>query len=247
MESQLLMADHDVNEKWFLLQAMRGRPQDGILPTLVEPTVDSIPRTPDQWIALANQNYPALKKLASQLRQYAFEAQASNRMRWPMLNIQASYAIRSANDAMTGLPLDNMYSFQAGLSLPLFSSHQQKKMARSMEAMRTSSDYEANQLVREIEARIRTLHEISVHSVQSIALYRDRIIPADQDALNGAMAGYAANRLPFTGLLSYALNVYRDKIALRQLANQLAQGMAEITRYISDPSALEVGQPMEKN
>ena len=247
MESQLLMADHDVNEKWFLLQAMRGRPQDSVMPPLAEPSLDSLPRTPDQWIALAKQNYPALKRLASQSRQFAFEAQASGRMRWPMLNLQASYAVRSATDAMTGMPLDNMYSFQAGISLPLFSSRSQKKMARSMEAMRTSSNYEASRLARGIEARIRTLHEISIHSVQSIALYRDRIIPADEDALNGAMAGYAANRMPFTSLLSYALNVYRDRIAARQRSNQLAQAMAEISKYINDPSAIATGQPTEKN
>lgn len=247
MQSQLLMADHDVTEKWFLLQVMRGQPQDSVIPALAEPTFDSIPRTPDSWIALAKSNYPALKKLASQSRQYAFEAQASNRMRWPMLNLQASYGIRSGFDAMTGMPLDNMYSFQAGISLPLFSSRSQKKMARSMQAMQTGSNYEMTRTAREIEARIRTLHETAVHSVGSIALYRDQIIPADEDALNGAMAGYAANRLPLTSLLSYALNVYRDRIAARQLGNQLAQAMAEITKYISDQSVYAAGQPIDKN
>jgi outer membrane protein TolC len=247
MQSQLLMADHDVSEKWLLLQVMRGMPQDSIMPPLEEPLLDSIPRTPDGWIALAKSNYPALKKLASQSRQYGFEAQASNRMRWPMLNLQASYGIRSGNDAMTGMPLDNMYSFQAGISLPLFSAHQQNKMARSMQAMRTSSNYESSRMAAEIEARIRTLHEIAVHSVSSVALYRNQIIPADEDALNGAMAGYAANRMPLTSLLSYALNVYRDRIAARQLANQLAQAMTEISKYIGDPSAYAAVETPDKN
>jgi len=68
----------NVNEKWFLLQAMRGQALDSILPPLAEPALDSIPKSPDQWIALANQHYPALKKLASQSRQYAFESRASS-------------------------------------------------------------------------------------------------------------------------------------------------------------------------
>ncbi|PWB71169.1 hypothetical protein C3F09_08160 [candidate division GN15 bacterium] len=226
---------------------MRGQPQDSTVPALSPPTDDSIPAGPEHWIALAKQNYPALKKLASQSREYAFEAQASNRMRWPMLNLQASYAQRSAKDAMTGMPLDNMYSFQAGISLPLFSNHQQKKMAQSMEAMRRSTDYESSQLARDIEARLRTLHEIAVHAVQSLQIYRERIIPADEDALNGAMAGYSANRLPLTNLLTYALNVYRDRIAEKQLANQLAQTLAEVSKYTADPATLPAGQPNTKN
>jgi len=247
MQSQLLMAEHDVNEKWYLLQTMRGQAMDSILPPLSEPIIDSIPKSPDQWIALANQHYPALKKLASQSRQYAFESRASSRMRWPMLNLQASYAIRSATDAMTGMPLDNMYSFQAGISLPLFSRKQQGKMAKSMAAMQRSVDFESSQLARDIEARLRTLHEISVHSVQSLQLYRDRIIPADEDAFQGAMAGYTANRVPMTSLLSYALNIYRDRIAARQLANQLAQAMAEVGKYIFDPASYAENQPSRQD
>jgi cobalt-zinc-cadmium efflux system outer membrane protein len=250
MQAQLLMAEHDVNEKWYLLQTMRGLAQDSILPPLSEPILDSIPKSPGQWIALAQQHYPALKKLASQSRQYAFESRASNRMRWPMLNLQASYGLRSGYGlSMEMLPvkLDNMLSIQAGISLPLFSGRQQGKMAKSMEAMRQSIDYESSQLARDIEARLRTLHEIAVHSVQSLQLYRDRIIPADEDAFNGAMAGYTANRVPMTSLLSYALSIYRDRIAERQLANQLAQAMAEVGKYVFDPASYAENQPSRQD
>ena len=250
MQSQLLMAEHDVNENWYLLQTMRGLAQDSILPPLSEPILDSIPKSPGQWIALAQQHYPALKKFASQSRQYAFESRAANRMRWPMLNLQASYGLRSGYGlSMEMLPvkLDNMLSIQAGISLPLFSGRQQGKMAKSMEAMRQSIDYESSQLARDIEARLRTLHEISVHTVQSLQLYRDRIIPADEDAFQGAMAGYAANRVPMTSLLSYALSIYRDRIAERQLANQLAQALAEVGKYIFDPASYAENQPSRQD
>jgi outer membrane protein, heavy metal efflux system len=239
MQTQILMTKTEVNDKWNQIQAMRGLAYDSVHSLLEEPKLDSIPSSPELWFKLASEHYPQLKKLSHQSQQYGYEAQAANRMRWPMLNIQATYGIRTGFGIMAdGMPVkrDNMLGFQAGITLPIFAGHQQKKMAISMDAMKRSAEAETIQLQRDIETRLRTLHETANALLQNIKLYRERIIPADEDALKGALAGYTANRLQLTGLLSYTLNIYRDRLAEKQLANQLAQTMTEVSKYISDPA-----------
>jgi outer membrane protein TolC len=232
MQAQLLMQDHDVDRARWDLNALRGRPVDDPIPPLVAPEIARPPDSADLWLAQARQNYPPLKRLSLQSQSYDFSSQAANRMRWPMLNLQANYGIRASTEMEKR---DNMIGFQAGFTLPLFSGRQQKGMALSMRAMQRSTDAEAVQLSREIEARLRALHLTALHLYGNLSLYRDRIVPADKDAFDGALAGYAANRTQFTSLLNYAGAVFRDRVAAAQIAQQFAQTQAEIERYISAP------------
>lgn len=57
------------------------------------------------------------------------------------------------------------------------------------------------------------------------------IIPTSEQALKSAFAGYAANRSSFQTLLNYASAIYRDKIVVHQIANELASTMAEAEKY----------------
>ncbi len=233
MQSQLIMAESDVQEARWNLNSLRGLNPTDDLPPLAAPMAMSIPGTPDQWLATARTTYPPLLQLQHQAQSYALSSEASRRMQWPMLGLSANYGIRSD---IAGMKQDNMVGFQATLSLPIFSGHQQGKMALSMDAMKNSSNAEAAQMWREIEAKLRALHLHALHYSQSVQLYRERIVPTDQDAYRGALAGYVANRTSLTTVLSYATAIYRDRLESERLQNELIRILAEVDKYITDPA-----------
>ncbi len=243
LQTQLLEAEHMVDEASYNLNILRGLDPTTPVPALATPSSVDLPRSPDSLLSAARRNYPPLQKLLHQSESYGFSSAAARRMGWPMLNLQATYGFRSGYDvSMDGLSTkrDNMVGFQANISLPIFAGRQQKRMAVSMDAMRSSVDAEAAQKWREVEARIRLLHTSALHLVQTIDLYQNRIIPAAQDAFRSALSGYAANKVPYTNLLMFATGVYRDRLALNESGDQLARTLAEIDSYTVDPKSLAV-------
>lgn len=241
-ESDLLMAEADVQKQEYDLNALRGVPADRPIADLAAPVLDTVPTQPDAWIELARANYPPLRKIAEQSKSYAFSRDAANRMRLPMFSLSGYYGFRSGYDmgvqGMAEAKRLNMIGFQGTFSIPIFSGRKQGYMARSMDAMRQSSDAELQQQARDIGSLIRSLHLYALHGRQSIALYQDRIIPASEDAFKGALAGYQTNRTPLTSVLNYAIALYRNRLAYYQLSNQYAQTMAEIYRLTTDPQSL---------
>ena len=237
LQAQMLEADHMVDEAGYNLNILRGLDVTTPIPPIATPVFTELPKTPDGWLVSAKQNYPPLQKLSRQSEAYGYSGAAARRMSWPMLGLSANYAIRSSTDMEKR---DNMIGFQANISLPFFSGRQQKKMAVSMDAMQKGVDAEAVQKWREVEARIRLLHITALHLAETIDLYQNRIIPADQDAFESALAGYSADKVPYTNLLMLASGIFRDRLMLNQTGDQLARTLAEIDSYTADPKRLSI-------
>jgi len=239
LQAQILEAEHMVDESRYNLNILRGLDVISDVPPLAMPDQSELPKAPDDWLAAAKLNYPPLQKLMRQSEAYGFSSTAARRMSWPMLGLSANYGFRSGYETglhgnILGKRLD-MISFQANISLPIFAGRQNRQEALAMNAMRQSVDAEANQKWQEIETRLRLLHTTAIHLIETISLYRDRIIPAAQDAYQSALAGYSANEVPYTNLLMFATSIYRDRLALNQFSDQLARAMAEIYSFTIDP------------
>lgn len=237
LEIQLLEAEHMVDEARYNLNILRGLDAISDVPPLALPSQPEIPKTPDDWLAAAKRNYPPLRKLFRQSEAFAYSGAAARRMSWPMIGLSANYAFRTSTDMEKR---DNMIGFQANISLPIFAGRQQKQMAASMEAMRKGADEEAVQKGREVDARLRLLHTTVLHLEQTIDIYRNRIIPAAEDAFQSALTGYSSNRVPYTNVLMFATDIFRDRLALNAVSNQFARTMAEIDSYTIDPRSFSV-------
>ncbi len=243
LDADILSSQQEIDASINDLYAVMGQEKPMGVPKLAEPDFSAIPADLDKWIASAQEDYPPLRRSRNMADSYAYSASAARRMRWPMLELAASYGIRQNGgiDPMTGLTMQrrNMISFQANISLPIFSGRSQGKMASSMEAMRLSAVAELNQTWRDTKANLETLYSGKERLTQSLKLYQKRIIPADEDAYRSAMVGYSASRVPFVSLLNYAMNIYRDRLAANQIAYQLDQIMVQAGRYISNPDKWE--------
>jgi outer membrane protein, heavy metal efflux system len=239
LDADILSSQQEIDASFNELYSLMGQERPNKIPVLAEPNFETSPQILDQWLAAAQNNYPPLKRAHNQADSYAFSASAARRMQWPMLELAASYGIRQNGppDPMTGLIMQrkNMISFQANISIPIFSGRSQGRMASSMESMHLGAEAEANQIWRDIKANLETIFSGKERLTQSLKLYQERIIPADEDAYRSAMAGYSSNRVPYISLLNYAMNIYRDRLAANQISYQLAQTMIEAGRYISNP------------
>lgn len=240
LEADILTAQQDIEATQNQLFSLMGREPLTSFPLLAAPIMPVVPATVEPWLNAARDNYPALRRLKNQSAGYAYSARAANRMRFPMIGLEGSYGFRAdakmpeEMGGTTTTDRDNMISFQANISLPIFSGRKQGRMAESMRAMSQSSQAEADQLWRDVSANLRSLHAQAARLAQSLKLYRERVIPADEDAFRSAYAGYAANRVQFIYIINYAVAVYRDKITASQIEFELARTLAQAGQYITD-------------
>lgn len=240
LESDILSIKQEIDDAYSRLCGITGLERSTELPMLANPGI-SAPLSIDTWLDAAKVNYPSLRRTKSQAESYSYSAAAARRMRWPMLSLSGSWGFRSGSttDAMTGdvMVWGDMISVQANISLPIFSGHQQNKMALSMISMSRSFEAEGTQIWRDTEAELRSLFSKSRNLSQSLSLYYERIIPADEDAYNSAYAGFTANRVALSSLISSAINIYRDRLNANQLEYQLSQTLVDAGRYTIDPDS----------
>jgi cobalt-zinc-cadmium efflux system outer membrane protein len=244
LQTQLLPAAHEAESAQYNLNTLRGLPTAGPVPAPQTPTFAELPSNADALVVAAREHYPPLRKLSEQANSYAFSAASARRMLWPMLSLSGSYSFRASTDMEKR---DNMVGFQATISLPIFSRQQQRAMAQSMDLMKQSVDAEGVQLAREIETKVRSLYLDALHLTENLRMYRERIIPADEDAYRNAFSGYTNNRTTLATLLNYALTSFRDRLAANQIEYEFARTLAEIERYTTDPAQLAGDQTKSNN
>ncbi|TFH65578.1 MAG: TolC family protein, partial [Candidatus Zixiibacteriota bacterium] len=228
LQTQLMPAAHEVESAQYNLNTLRGLPTDKPVPAPQTPTFTGLPDNAEALVVAAREHYPPLTKLTEQANSYAFSAAAARRMLWPMLSLSGNYNFRTSTDMQKR---DNMVGFQATISLPIFSRRQQREMGRSMDLMKQSVVAEQVQLAREIETKVRSLYLDALHLNENLLMYRERIIPADEDAYRNAFSGYTNNRTTLATLLDYALTSFRDRLTANQIEYELARTLAEIERY----------------
>jgi outer membrane protein, heavy metal efflux system len=233
LDSEILSATQACESSRRNLYSLVGNGDIDEMP-LAAPKLPQLTQTIDEMYAAALANYPPLQKMRHQAASYALNETAANRMRWPMLGLSAEYDLRYDSPMEKR---DNMVGFKASISLPFFSGWQQKNMATSMNLMKKGAESEAAQMEINIRNELATLRGRITRLGESLKLYRDRIIPAGEQAYQSSLASFAANQLGYAQVQNYAQNLYRDRLTAIQIANELARATADIQSYISLPDS----------
>jgi outer membrane protein TolC len=234
-QSLLAPYAHAIETAQLNLNDLRGAPADSFLPYPATPQFALLPETHEPWLEAALLHYPPLKQLAAKSNSSSYSAAASQRMRWPMLTISGDYGFRKDTPSEKR---SDMIGLQANISLPIFSARKNIGMRDSQELMKFNYDAQADQLKRDVEARLRALFLDALHERENIQLYRDRIIPADEEAYQHAFSGYINNRTSLTTLMNYSITTHRDRLTLNQLEYDFARTIAMAERYTTDPATL---------
>jgi outer membrane protein TolC len=236
LDAEILTHHNDAHSAHHQLDALRGVISPDDMPAVATPSVSELPDTFLVWTDSARVNYAPLRQMLHQAESYRLNAIASNRMSWPMLELSASYGIREdlvMDDGMVE-PQDNMWNFGATLSLPIFKGRQEKQMAKSMTAMQRQMEAEAAQMAKDVDAELRALYMRAEHFRDAAQMYEDKIVPADDEAFNTALAGYSSGKTSLPDLLNYAMTIYRDRMTLTDLQLAYAVAVYQAERYTAD-------------
>ena len=233
LDAEILSHHNEAHEAHFQLDALRGTETPDELPPMEPLVLGDLPPDDRGWIEAAYANYAPLRRAGFQAQQFGLSAAASDRMRWPMLELSTRYGFREDLVHEDGHiePQDNMISFGASFSLPVFSGRQQGQMAAAKRAMQKEREAEEAQLRKDIEAELRTLYQRAGRLRESATLYNEKIIAADRDAYQSALAAYTTGKATMTEVLDYLMMIYRDQSMAREIEMQYALTLIDAERY----------------
>ncbi|MBK7141285.1 MAG: TolC family protein [bacterium] len=238
IESSIISLEQEIEAARLRLNSLRAESADAAVELTAPESGLELARELDVWIEDARTNYPPLEKLRFGAERYRIEASAANRMSWPMLSLSAEYGIRTGRETdLHGEPgeeREDMLSFSASISLPIFSRGTQKGMARSMQAMSAGRSAEAEQMWRDVESALRSLHQRLGRIDRSIALYQEKIIPASEEITKSLLTGYEANRVSLPEVLQSQISFHADRMTLINLLSEKARTSAEVLQYTDE-------------
>jgi cobalt-zinc-cadmium efflux system outer membrane protein len=122
-----------------------------------------------------------------------------------------------------------------GMNLPIFAG---SKQSSRVEEVRTRIRAEENQRSGTWDAvqdRIeRAAQAIERDSAQA-ELYRKKIIPDTQQALDSSLTDYQAGRIEFLAVLDNLLSLFRAKVDLVRRTTRIQASRAELEHWLGEP------------
>lgn len=249
IEASLNSMQQEIDPLELRLNALRAADPDHAIPRLTLPpdAGDSVDLA--TLLHASEQAYPPLARLAVSKNRLQYEAEATRRMRWPMLSLSAEYGIRTGQEVgLHGDPegeREDMVSLSASFNIPLFSRGTQGRMAQSMEAMALGRTAEADQLKREIESTLRSLVLRIERTRANLGIYETKIIPVANELIKTKLAEMETSRSTLKDLLTARMSLISDESVQLQLKAELARTWAEIQLY-TDPIVDEPHTLLEK-
>lgn len=225
LEEEILMLQKEERAATAMLNSFRGKSEAEPIGELALPTFDSLPVTPESWIALTDQNNPELQRLILESKRFEFESRANFRMLWPMVDLNAAYGVRQPGPDG---PRDNMITTTLSLNLPVFAPRKQISMGQEARLMAQSISAERLSMRLELVARIRTLFAELKRLDSTIAVYQTSVLPAIRLAYQTAVAGYASDRVDFIRLIMIETTLYQDELTLLRLQGARIQTEAQV-------------------
>ncbi|HEV2721164.1 MAG TPA: TolC family protein [Thermoanaerobaculia bacterium] len=104
-----------------------------------------------------------------------------------------------------------MWQIGAGVSLPLWSDKKQQNQLAEAEARTRESSAQADVVERDVALRTRERIAQLEAANETAALYRDKVVPLDQLAVESALASYRAGKVPFVSVLDAVNALYADR------------------------------------
>lgn len=202
------------------LNALLAREPDVPVGALELPAIGPAPPPVDSLAGLAAQRRPALAAAAARIRAATAQVDLARRELWPDLMLAVEYGQRPR--------YNDMVSLMVGFSVPVFAGSRQLPMRREFEAMRAMEEAEAVQLRNETWARLAELRAMAGRARALAELYRTRVLPQAQAAVDAALSAYRVGRADYMTLVESQMTVNRYAIEQLRLAAEYHSAMAEI-------------------
>ena len=180
---------------------------------------DRVLDTPDQLPE--DRAVPALQELiaaaATRSPELAANAQAieTGRLRADLArkNFRPDFTVNAGSMSRGSFEMGPMWQAGVGMSIPLWIERRQQNQLAEAQAVVRARQAESNTAARELELRTRERVAQLAASLEVAQLYRDKILPLDELALESALASYQGGKIPFIAVLEALNTLYSDRAA----------------------------------
>ncbi|HJS89753.1 MAG TPA: TolC family protein [Steroidobacteraceae bacterium] len=221
LKQQRLEWERDLTVTQARMNALLDRPPRAEIPGSGElPSASALPA--EEILARRALAHPQLEELAAEERAAQARQQLAEKERFPKFGVSAGYNSMWADPAMrpmVGLsitvPLD-----QGKYRAAIDAAHAEARRAAS-----TLEDQRAS-LLADLSADYASVREAQ----QSVALYRDELVPLARSTLEVARAEYGSGRGDFLNVLTAEQHRLDTELALARMQSQYFRALAELDR-----------------
>lgn len=214
------------------LAAYLQQPQSLAISTSHSLALDDLPTQLAELIALAEQCNPELRGLGLQVQRDFQKQRLANLQRYPDFQLGTQYGFMTRSKALSPFAdgVDNI-SFSVGVTLPIYRNKIQGGINEAA-AIRASTTklYESERLT--LEGRLRRLIGEVDAIDQQRTLFRDRIVPRAEQALEIALSEYTVGKTTFVQLTDNYTELLNYQLQIVRLDSMLATKLAQIERII---------------
>ncbi|MFC3099727.1 TolC family protein [Altererythrobacter lauratis] len=222
LEAQLQASSGQVRAAEAMLNASLGRQVDSAVPALRPPVLDR----PVPTLAAIQARLPSLPRLAAgraEIARAEADVRVMRNMSTPMLTVRTgpAYTMSEGYGAMA----------MVGVSVPIWGSRLRAGV-REAEEMRRMAEADLQAMTRMAEGEAaQALNELEAVSALQRSL-RDEIIPRARFAIEPALAGYAAGRLPLVSVVEALQTLWSVEMELIEADMQVGLAWARLGRAI---------------
>ena len=223
------------------LNSLLNRPQSTKVGEVADFKLPPFDYTPEQLIAIAEENRPQLKTIRAQIEKGRAGHLLAQKEYYPDFNVSFEYMQRQRAMGSDG---SDMYSLGVTFNLPIQRERRQAMLAESSSEVNMAGA-ELNGVRNEIAGGVNDLLAQMERRKKLIDLYTTGIIPQAEQSLESAVIGYRVNKVDFLTLLDNRVTLfnyereYYDSMADYQM--KLAQLEALVGKELSSPPPLTEG------
>jgi len=212
-----------------------GNTPVGPLPDFALPVVA---RTSEQLNAIAIEQRPQVKSLASLIKKGEASYRLVQKERYPDFNLSLEYMFRQPISAgMVTDPGDNMVSLGVTFNLPV-----QQKKRQEMEA---ESSFDKSMAIDELNALKNSISYTITEGLTQLErrrklvdLYKEGTIPQAEQSLESALISYRVNKVDFLTLLDSRMSLFNYERELYESQAEYMMTLAQLEAAIgTDPTA----------
>jgi cobalt-zinc-cadmium efflux system outer membrane protein len=175
-----------------------SRPADTPFDTPKELGLARVTGAPSDWLALAREKKPELRRIEESIRTEESGAELAHRERVPDVTVFLAYRVRQIDTPLD----DGTDQMSAGISVPIpWGSWKRSRASRAarLEAARGGRARLAAEVDR-IESQLEATHARWTRAFEQAVVYRDHLTPDARDALEATLTDYTVGKADFATL-----------------------------------------------
>lgn len=225
------------------LAALRGLDAPVATEALVAPPEWLAPDSAAAWTQAIGPGHPGLRALDAGVARDRASAAAMRRMRWPDLDLKASYGRRET--LADGMKQDDMFSASVGVMLPLGFGGREGAQAQAMDAMARAGEDERRAFALDLRQQLAGARAQASVGERRVRVLRDTVLVLQQRALDADWSAYAAGTIDLARVLDTAHAVYNVQLEIARAHQDLAHALARVLMITADGSLVGLALPDE--